>query len=173
MAGGAPTIGGVGEGSFLVLAVTGIAVAGTIGIHYELFGVYTALAPRLPGLRRLRVAGAVLVALCAHLLAVALFAVAISISVGVGAGALEPATLGARDLYYFSIVVYTSLGFGDIVPSGPLRLLIGVEAMTGLVMIAWTASFTFLEMQRFWDPRREAPPRAHSGGDAPNTRSTA
>jgi hypothetical protein len=30
-------------------------------------------------------------------------------------------------------------------------MVVGVEALTGLSMIAWTASFTYLEMQRYWD----------------------
>ena len=51
---------------------------------------------------------------------------------------------------YFSIVNYTSLGYGDLVPVGSLRILCGVEALTGLVLIDWTASFTYVEMQRYW-----------------------
>lgn len=54
------------------------------------------------------------------------------------------------DQLYYSSVVYTTLGFGDVVPGGPLRLLTGVEAVAGLVLITWSASFTFLEMQRYW-----------------------
>jgi hypothetical protein len=26
----------------------------------------------------------------------------------------------------------------------------GTEALTGFVLIAWSASFTFVEMERFW-----------------------
>jgi uncharacterized membrane protein len=26
----------------------------------------------------------------------------------------------------------------------------GMEALTGLLMISWTASFTYLEMSRYW-----------------------
>ncbi len=51
---------------------------------------------------------------------------------------------------YFSAETYTSLGFGDIYPLGQLRMLTGLEALTGLLMISWTASFTYLEMNRFW-----------------------
>ena len=45
----------------------------------------------------------------------------------------------------FSLVTYTSLGYGDIAPLGPARLLAGIESL-----IAWSASFTYLEMQRHW-----------------------
>ncbi|MEW5249108.1 potassium channel family protein [Microbulbifer sp. 2201CG32-9] len=54
------------------------------------------------------------------------------------------------DCIYFSFTTYTSLGFGDIWPLGNLRFTTGLEALTGLVMITWTASFMFLKMQRYW-----------------------
>ncbi len=52
------------------------------------------------------------------------------------------------DCVYFSFVNYTSLGYGDIVPVGHIRFTAGSEALTGLVLIAWTASFTYLQMQQ-------------------------
>lgn len=55
---------------------------------------------------------------------------------------------GFVDYLYYSIVTYTTLGFGDIVPSGGIRLLTGIEALLGLLMIAWSASFTYLEMEK-------------------------
>ena len=55
------------------------------------------------------------------------------------------------DTSYYSFVVYTSLGFGDITPVGPIRFMTNLETMTGLVMIAWTASFLFMQMQKYWD----------------------
>ena len=52
------------------------------------------------------------------------------------------------DCAYFSFVNYTSLGYGDLVPTGHIRFTAGSEALTGLVLIAWTASFTYLQMQQ-------------------------
>ena len=54
------------------------------------------------------------------------------------------------DYWYYSFVVYTSLGFGDITPSGHLRFMTAIETLTGLIMIAWTASFIFMQMQTCW-----------------------
>jgi len=54
------------------------------------------------------------------------------------------------DCIYFSFTVFTTLGFGDIFPEGNLRYLIGIESLTGLVLITWTASFLYYEMQRSW-----------------------
>jgi hypothetical protein len=68
-----------------------------------------------------------------------------------GFGALQPAPRGGfLDFVYFSAITYTTVGFGDFVPSGPIRFLAGTEALTGFLLITWSASFTFLEMQRYW-----------------------
>jgi hypothetical protein len=38
------------------------------------------------------------------------------------------------------------------VPEGPLRLLASFEPLNGLILIAWSGSFTYLEVQRHWRP---------------------
>ncbi|MCK5167820.1 MAG: two pore domain potassium channel family protein [Rhodospirillaceae bacterium] len=55
-----------------------------------------------------------------------------------------------QEYIYYSLVSYTSLGLGDVYPYGPIRLLTGVEALTGLLMIGWSASFTYLCMHKLW-----------------------
>jgi predicted PurR-regulated permease PerM len=47
------------------------------------------------------------------------------------------------------------LGFGDIRPTSPLRLFTAIEAITGLVLIAWTAFAVFLAMRQYWREDRE------------------
>jgi hypothetical protein len=46
-----------------------------------------------------------------------------------------------HDYMYFSATTYTSLGFGDLYPTGHLRIIAGTEALTGLMMISWSAVF--------------------------------
>lgn len=55
------------------------------------------------------------------------------------------------DYLHFSAVMYTSLGVGDIVPTGHLRFLARVEALNGLLLITWSAFFLFVRMNRQWD----------------------
>lgn len=54
------------------------------------------------------------------------------------------------DCVYFSAVCFTTLGLGDIVPVGAIRFMSGTQAVCGFVLIAWSGSFTFVEMQQFW-----------------------
>ena len=58
------------------------------------------------------------------------------------------------DAIYFSAATYSTVGFGDLAPVGALRLLAGLEAVTGLLLITWSASFTYFEMSRLWSRRR-------------------
>lgn len=96
----------------------------------------------------------ILVLFATHVFEVALFAIALSALDWAGYGRLMGAIVGGpgwfEDHFYFSIASYTTLGIGDIVPEGPIRVIAGMEALTGLVLVAWSASFTYLAMERLW-----------------------
>jgi voltage-gated potassium channel Kch len=53
---------------------------------------------------------------------------------------------------YFSIVTYTTVGYGDVLPSQQWRLLAGVEALTGILMSGWSAAF-FFSIANTWHSR--------------------
>ena len=55
------------------------------------------------------------------------------------------------DCVYLSFSCFTTVGFGDVVAVGPIRFLTVLEALTGLVLITWSASFLFLQMEKFWN----------------------
>jgi hypothetical protein len=87
----------------------------------------------------------------AHTLEVWLFAVCYAVLVDSGVGRFHGFVAGHHfDYVYFSVVSYTSLGLGDVYPSGGLRLVTGVEALIGLLMIGWSTSYTYLCMERLW-----------------------
>ncbi len=54
------------------------------------------------------------------------------------------------DAWYFSLVTFTSLGYGDIVLSGHWRLISGIEAINGIMLIGWSTALMFLLVQRFF-----------------------
>ena len=107
--------------------------------------------------RRPRVLVLILVILATHVAEIWLFAFGYYALVDIGGlGSLRGVAdvTGLPDYAYFSAVVYATVGFGDLAPTGAIRFLAGVEALTGFVMITWSASLTFLEMQRDWPPSR-------------------
>ena len=57
---------------------------------------------------------------------------------------------GFHSYLYMSAVNYTSLGDGGIRPEGAVRTLVAAETLTGMLMIAWSASFTYLKMEQIW-----------------------
>jgi hypothetical protein len=54
------------------------------------------------------------------------------------------------DYIYLSAMSFSTVGFGDVTPVGPIRFLAATEALAGFVLITWSASFTYLEMQKYW-----------------------
>lgn len=52
---------------------------------------------------------------------------------------------------YFSVTTYSSLGIGDVTPVGSMRFLAGVEAINGLILIAWSGAFTYFIIQTMWN----------------------
>jgi len=136
----------------VVLLTTCLLVLLSVGVHYNaLVHLSTFLQKRSVNLRRW-VAVSILGLLLAHTVEILIFAAGYQVLEGLGDyGELCGDTVDkTRDYWYFSFVAYTSLGFGDIVPTKSLRLMTGLETLTGLILIAWSASFLFMEMQRVW-----------------------
>ncbi len=52
---------------------------------------------------------------------------------------------------YFSSTSYSSLGVGDVIPVKGLRFLAGIEAINGLILITWSAAFTYFSVQQLWE----------------------
>ena len=52
------------------------------------------------------------------------------------------------DLIYYSISTYTTLGIGDIYFTGDARIISGIQAIIGLIMIAWSASHIYLKIKK-------------------------
>ncbi len=132
-----------------------LVVITVVVIHYEFLFHLTAVLPKIRVMHRFRIVIGVLVALVAHMIEVWVFAFAYYfMHNSEGWGHLEGSFNGSlMDYSYYSFTSYTTLGFGDITPIGDIRYLTAIESLTGLVLITWTASFLFLEMQRHWQPK--------------------
>jgi hypothetical protein len=134
------------------LLVSSILVTGCVLIHYEVLRYTSALLVRLTIPPRPRILVVMFAVFLAHTIEVWMYAVAyylLTDHFGIGGfgGTLEN---HFTDYLYFSTSTYSSLGYGDVYPLGGLRLMAGIETVAGLVMIGWSASFTYLAMERFW-----------------------
>ena len=131
-------------------------VAFAVLIHYEMLYRSSIMIPKMTIKHRYRVMFGIFGALIAHIVEIWVFAFGYYFMIRNGSfGTLQGNfSYSLLDCSYYSFVTYTSLGMGDIYPVGkPIRFLTGLESLTGLVLITWTASFLFLEMRKFWDNR--------------------
>ena len=138
---------------WITALVTAIVVVVSVLTHYE--GLRF-LGDRLPPPQRhprRRIVILILGLLFMHVVEIWFFGGAYFVLLSFdGFGALEgSAHVSWFDCVYFSASVYTTVGFGDIVPVGPIRTMSGTEGITGLVMITWSASFALMEMLKNWN----------------------
>ncbi len=121
-------------------------------MHREALVRLSALLKVMHSQHNLRLVTAVLGVLLAHTAQVWVFAAAYFFMHHADTwGTLEGNFNGSfLDCVYFSFSTFTTVGYGDIEPLGALRFLTGIEGLTGLVLITWSASFLFMKMQRYW-----------------------
>ena len=136
----------------IVSLVNVLVVAIAVLIHYEFLYRLTRFLPSMKIRHRLRIVFGVAGALLAHVVEIWLFAATYYLMMtGLQWGTFSGAHTGLLvDCFYFSFTTYTTLGYGDIQPIGDIRYLAGIESLTGLVLITWTASFLYIEMQNYW-----------------------
>lgn len=139
-----------------VVLATLLTVSLAVLVHYEGLILLSRGVSRLHGKQRIKVLYAILTVLALHVSEMWIFGTTLWLLMqwpdcghilSTANGAFH---LGFLDAIYLSAVTFTTVGFGDLAPVGPIRFLSGTEALTGFVLITWSASFTYLEMERYW-----------------------
>ena len=143
----------LGWPELLTAVITIICVVAVVLLHYEGLSLIGRAIKGRTFHHRAKILVLIFAQLGLHVLAIWTFALtAFALIRWLGFGAIVPVPGGGfLDYVYVSAMTYTTVGFGDFVPTGPVRFLAGMEALSGFVLITWSASFTFLEMQRYWD----------------------
>jgi hypothetical protein len=136
----------------VVIIVGGLLVVLTTVLHYEVLRGLNAGLPSLGIPSRTKLLFVIISAFFAHAAEIAMYGVAFYTLTRYLGDSTHIGRLGSSlaNSLYFSAETYTSLGFGDFTPVGPLRLLTGGEALNGLLLIGWSASFTYISMEKFW-----------------------
>jgi hypothetical protein len=140
-----------------IFIINCITVAVVVLIHYEALLRLSIYLPRLGIKHRFGVAIGLVGALLAHILEVWIFGIVYYLLILNGSfgnlnGNLSESLMNC---IYFSFVTYTSLGYGDQIPVGLIRFSAGMEALTGLVLIAMTASFMYFQIEKFWSHQKK------------------
>lgn len=124
-----------------------ILVSASVMIHYETLRFLNDCSKKNTTVpERAKVLAALVGAMLSHLTQIIVFGFAYYLmrdKFGMGGfgGTFEDSL---SSFVYFSSETYTTLGFGDIYPTGSLRMVCGIESLVGLLMVSWTASFTHL-----------------------------
>lgn len=131
-----------------VILIGTVLVVASVFIHQATLSTVTKLNGQIK-VEVLRMPIGVLGCFIAHFTEVVMFAIAyFCIQQAAGMGKMGGACDGQfYDCLYFSLTTYTTLGYGDIFPVGDLRVLTGIEAITGILMAAWSTSFLFFKMK--------------------------
>lgn len=139
----------------LVVLATALTVACAVLLHYEGLGWIATRLQKLPGLVRRKVLFGVYGVILLHVAEIWLFALALWLLMRAPAAGHVASTSTPEflDVVYLSSTTFSTVGFGDLAPVGALRFLCGTEALVGFILITWSASFLYLEMQEYWRRR--------------------
>ncbi len=143
----------------VLVAASGLAaVAGSAALHFAgLTRLDRWCFINDDGMRPVSAALGVLGVMLLHLLQIIAFGLLFWwVTQWPGGGTIDPdGDPGLLAAIYLSALNYSTLGLGgDLAPAGPIRMLIAVESLFGLLAIAWSAAFTYhrLSRQLPWQP---------------------
>jgi len=124
----------------LIVATTAIHAGGMI-LAIRMMRTNVGHLKRLRRMPIYRVGGIVLLMFNVSLLEVLLWAATYHLL-----NALE----GFEPAFYFSMVTFTTLGYGEIVLGEQWRLLASFEAANGIIMFGWTTAIILAAVQRIY-----------------------
>lgn len=144
---------------FIITSVLGILLIGVCSLSiYELLRYVWNALPQMTMMPRKRVLLVIGTVFFGHIFNIWVFGMVYYGLTQFNMGTLSGASVIRGDYVvnffgclYFSAVSYSTLGLGDVTPEGALRMIAGVEALSGFILIGWTVTFTYLAMEKFWE----------------------
>jgi voltage-gated potassium channel len=141
-------------GMALTIITVGLHAVGTTGLVRSLVRRYADSRGLIrAGNRLAAVIRTALILLALHVVEIAVWALAYLM--------LFPADRlrSFEEAFYFSSVTFTALGYGDITLSaGHGRLLSGLEALDGMLLLGWSTALLFAVVHRMWEGYAPAEP---------------
>lgn len=131
----------------IALGLAGLVVFASAIMHYETIHRLDTYARHRSAYPTLLGVIAALIAL--HMIEIGLYAGMFALADGpLALGDFHGARLmGKLDYVYFAAEAYASLGYGDVYPTGELRLIGSVAPLNGVLLLAWSGAFLFSLVQ--------------------------
>jgi hypothetical protein len=141
------------SGLLVAILLAVLLIAGTVLFHYEGLKLTSHIAQheKRKGARNNTLI-VIFSVMFLHLVEIGLYGFAYWLGDAVfDIGDFAGRAVGWKDYMYYSAENFTTLGLGDIYPVGDLRLITSIESLNGLLLLAWSGSFTYIAMRRYWD----------------------
>jgi hypothetical protein len=133
----------------IAVVLATVSVFATTALHYETIhrlDLYARTRPAYPTLY-----GVITALILLHMAEIGLYAVLFALADGpLALGDFKGAgVMGPMDDIYFAAEAYASLGYGDVTPTGEMRLIASVAPLNGILLLAWSGSFLFALVQHW------------------------
>lgn len=123
-------------------------------VHYEASFLLRLLLKKHHSLsRRSRILTLTSGLFCAHITQIWLFGIGAWLLIDIADAAGTIGGIGDAnllDFIYLSATSFTTVGYGDVYPVGHIRFLFATESLVGFMLLTWSASLTFVEIQTHW-----------------------
>jgi hypothetical protein len=148
----------IGAAEWIVVGVTLFVSLLCVALHFEALAILNrwcirqSRSLRPDRMHRMVILIVVLSLLLVHVIEIWLFGLAYYLLMRYEAlgGLIGYESFDLFDCIYFSASTYTTVGWGELYPDGPIRFLAGTESLLGFMLVTWSASFTYLVMARIW-----------------------
>jgi hypothetical protein len=139
----------------LSMALCAMTLLLTTAFHFEVLRYLSSFTTPAMIIRRHRVPVILLVLVTAHIFEIIIYALVYALAAGpLALGNFSGVeTMSPIDYFYFAAETYSTLGYGDIVPLGELRLIASIGPLNGILLMAWSGSFLFSVVQHSIVPR--------------------
>ena len=134
----------------IAISISGALLCVTTLFHWEILTRLALAVERPKHLPRQAVLFVIIALIVTHIMEIGLYAAGSVFASTLGLGALtaEANIIGPLEHFYFSAETFSTLGYGDIVPMGEVRLIASIEPLNGLMLLAWSGSFLFALVQK-------------------------
>ena len=122
-----------------------IAVLATSILHYESVHRLDLLARRPASRRHFSMLLIICSIIAVHLADIFFYSLIYRFAIDVlHIGSVSSATITSpMEMFYFAAETYSSLGQGDLLPIGAIRIISSISSLNGLLLLAWSGSFLY------------------------------